>query len=107
MTEFKMLGYVSMYERLQRYRSIKDIPKCDRIFNPVLISFGLWGKWFVPRGQSGLKTKEGGEMPYHQMYGVDCNLIGQRDLCAADGSKHQEAWRESLDARIHEEIGIK
>ena len=99
-----LLQAVALYGVLKRYPLKQDIPSDEREFQPLFLNFGLYGNWFVPRGTSGLLTKEGSSVPFHQVHLLTGELIvGHRDLTSADGTKYQSAWRESLTERINSE----
>jgi len=71
------------------------------------LSFGILGNWYVPVGTSGLLTQDGQSLPFHTVYPLTGGVVvGFRDITAADGTPHQDAWRESLHERIMAESGL-
>lgn len=98
----KLLNHISLYPALRRFRCKKDIPAGTQ-GTPLLVSFGLWGQWYVVAGFGGLLCVNGTEMPFHRTTFFDFGpVIGPCDLTAADGTPMEEAWRESMRARIAE-----
>ncbi len=102
MKPIKLLQHVALYPTLRRFRCIKDIPK-DLPGKSLLVSFGLWGQWYIVEGFHGLHCTNGTQMPFHLARFHDFGtVIGQRDLTAADGTLMEEAWRESMRTMIAE-----
>jgi hypothetical protein len=108
MLTYTLLRHVSLYEAIRRYRSKKDIGPLGWGETAIRLDFRLYGIWWAVKSTSGIKLVDGSQMPVHVMHSLDGKVVmGQRDIEAAKGTVHADAWRESMIGSINARLEIK
>lgn len=101
-----LLRHIGLHSTLRRFRCKKDIPQGVQ-GTPILVSFGLWGQWYVVKGFGGLLCVDMPDMPFHEMRTRDNKVvIGQRDKSAGEGTPYAETWRESMSNSINDRLAL-
>lgn len=108
MKAITLLRHVSLYPSLLRFRTKGEIPALGWGEKAVKVDFRLLGYWWVIKSTSGLKLKDGSQMPVHVMHALSGQIVmGPRDIEAAKGTAHEEAWRESMVGAINARVGVE